>query len=57
MGERVHANSQGTAPHSYTLESAYGSVKPSTHPEDFEQVIQRAKDEKVEMTVRKLAEN
>ena len=57
MIKRVQTNSQGTTPLPYSLESAYGSVKPSTHPEDIEQVIQRAKDEKVEMTVRKLAEN
>ena len=57
MTEKEQTNSQGTAPRPYSLESAYGSVKPSAHPEDFEQVTQLAKDEKVEMTVRKMAEN
>ena len=57
MTAKEQTNSQGTAPRPYSLESAFGSVKPSAHPEDFEQVTQLAKDEKVEMTVRKMAEN
>ena len=40
----------------FTLESAYGSVKPSRRPEDFEELIRIAKDEKAEDTVRKLRE-
>ena len=40
----------------FTLESAYGSVKPSRKPEDFEELIRIAKDEKAEDTVRKLRE-
>ncbi len=41
---------------SFTLESTYGSVRPSTRPEDFEELIRIAKDEKVERSPRKLME-
>ncbi|MCY4652453.1 MAG: type II toxin-antitoxin system PrlF family antitoxin [Dehalococcoidia bacterium] len=39
---------------SFSLESAYGSVKPSTTPEDFEEISRNAKDAKVEDTLREL---
>jgi AbrB family looped-hinge helix DNA binding protein len=39
----------------YTLESAYGSVRPIGEPEDFEAQSQEAKDEHAAKTVRKLA--
>ena len=45
------------APASFTLESAYGSVKPSKKPEDFEEISRAAKDEKAERTVRELSES
>lgn len=41
-------------PASLTLESAYGSVKPSQRPEVFKQVSRVARDDKAERTVRKL---
>ena len=31
-----------------TLESAFGSVAPSSRPEDFEAITRRAKDDKAE---------
>ena len=36
------------APVSFALESAYGSVKPSRKPEDFDEVSQIAKSSKAE---------
>ena len=39
---------------SFTLESAYGSVKPSQRPEEFEEISQVAKEAKAEKTLRKL---
>jgi len=41
-------------PDSYTLESAYGSVTPSATPEDFDKIVDAAKDGKAEDTVREL---
>ena len=43
------------APASYSLESVYGSVKPSRKPEDFEQVSRVAKEAKAEKTARELS--
>ena len=40
----------------FTLESAYGSVQPSAHPEDLDQLVRDAKDAKAERTVRELRE-
>ena len=42
---------------SFSLESAYGSVKPSTSPEDFDEVSRSAKDAKAEDTARALSES
>ncbi len=42
---------------SFTLESAYGSVKPSTSPEDFDEVSRSAKDAKAEDTALELSES
>ena len=42
---------------SFSLESAYGSVKPSTSPEDFDEVFRNAKDAKAEDTARELSES
>ena len=42
------------APAEFTLETAYGSLKPKTCPEDFEGVTREVKDEHVERTIRKL---
>ena len=41
---------------SFSLESAYGSVKPVAEPVDLEQAIEDARDDKAERTVRELAE-
>ena len=42
------------APAAFSLESAFGSVKPSKSPEDFDEVSRLAKEAKVEKTVREL---
>jgi AbrB family looped-hinge helix DNA binding protein len=39
---------------SFTLETAFGSVRPSRKPEDFEEVAQAAKEAKAEKTAREL---
>lgn len=36
------------APASFSLESAYGSVKPSREPEDFDEISRIAKESKAE---------
>lgn len=41
-------------PVSLSLESAYGSVKASKRPEDFDEVSRTAKDAKAEQTAREL---
>ena len=38
----------------FTLESAYGSVRPSARPEDFDQLSRDAKDEKAMATAQEL---
>lgn len=38
----------------FTLESAFGSVRPSRRPEDFEEVSRLAKEDKAERAARKL---
>ena len=38
----------------FSLESAFGSVRPSARPEDLEQLARDAKDEKAVATVREL---
>ena len=35
----------------FSLESAYGSVKPSSTPEDFDEISRNAKDAKIEDTL------
>ena len=40
--------------HSFSLESAYGSVKPSQCPEDFKEISRIAKEDKAEQTAREL---
>ena len=42
------------APASFTLESAYGSVQPSSRLEDFEAISRIAKDDKAEATTLEL---
>lgn len=44
-------------PARFTLESAYGSVKPSQRPEDFEALIREAKEARAEKTLRELAQS
>ena len=39
-----------------SLEAAYGSVKPTEKPEDWDEVSRIAKDEKAARTVRELSE-
>jgi antitoxin PrlF len=41
-------------PVEFTLESAYGSVEPMAHPEDFEALTTRAKEERAKRAVAKL---
>ncbi|MCY4391229.1 MAG: type II toxin-antitoxin system PrlF family antitoxin [Chloroflexi bacterium] len=41
---------------SFSLESAFGSVKASAHPEAFGQIERDAKDAKAEATVREMRE-
>ena len=43
------------APASFSLESVYGSVKPSKKPEDFDELSRTAKDAKAEKTARELS--
>lgn len=43
------------APAAFTLESAYGSVKPVGGPVDWESVSRAARDAKAEETVRELS--
>jgi antitoxin PrlF len=38
-------------PAAFTLESAYGSVTPRSHPEDFNAIIRSAKEEKAKQTI------
>ena len=38
----------------FSLESAYGSVKPSNNPEDFGAISRKVKDAKAEETAREL---
>ena len=42
-------------PAPFSLESVYGSVKPSKKPEDFDEVSRTAKDAKAEKTARELS--
>ncbi len=46
----------GLAAASFSLESVYGSVKPSKSPEDFDEVARSARDAKAEETARELWE-
>ena len=39
----------------FTLESAFGSVKPSQRPEDFDEISRNAKDGKAEQTMREMS--
>ena len=39
-----------------TLESAYGSVKASSKPEDWDEIARNAKDDKAARTARELSE-
>lgn len=41
---------------SFSLDSAYGSVRPSSNPEDFDEVSRNAKEAKAEQTARELDE-
>lgn len=50
----IEGNEVRLAPVSFTLESAYGSVKPSKRPEDFGDISRTAKEAKAEKTIGKL---
>lgn len=52
----IEGNEVRLVPASFNLESAYGSVKPSQRPENFEELSQAAKDAKAEETLRKLCQ-
>jgi AbrB family looped-hinge helix DNA binding protein len=54
IGFAIEDGAVRLAPASFTLDSAFGSVKPSRKPEDFEELSKAAKEHKVEETVRKL---
>ena len=43
-------------PVAYSLESAYGSVRPSRKPEDFDELSRVARDAKAEQTLQKMRE-
>ena len=43
-------------PVAYSLESAYGSVKPSRRPEDFDALSRVARDARAEQTLQKMSE-
>ncbi len=43
-------------PVAYSLESAYGSVKPSRKPEDFDELSRVARDARAEQTLQKMSE-
>ena len=43
-------------PVAYSLESAYGSVKPSRKPEDFDELSRLARDARAEQTLHKMSE-
>jgi AbrB family looped-hinge helix DNA binding protein len=51
---RVENGAVRLAPERHTLESVAGSVGPPTATEDLEQIIEDAKEERAERTVRKL---
>lgn len=57
-GDKVAFQIEGTevrlAPAAMTLESAYGSVKPVAHPEDFARIEEAAKEEHVARTLAKM---
>ena len=42
------------APAKFTLETAYGSIKPTKRPEDFEEVARKAKEEHVKKAISEL---
>jgi len=43
-------------PARYTLETAYGSVKPLHRPEDFDRMSREAREEHADETIRKMRE-
>ena len=50
----TQTNEVHLAPASFTLESAYGSVKPSRRPENFKGIARAAKEEKADQTLKEL---
>lgn len=51
---RIEGDQVTLTPARFSLETAYGSVKPRQKPEDFVEVARQAKEEHVERTLRKL---
>ncbi|TAK30928.1 MAG: AbrB/MazE/SpoVT family DNA-binding domain-containing protein [Chloroflexota bacterium] len=41
-------------PAKFTLETAFGSVRPKSHPEDIEAIADAAKEEHVEQVIKKM---
>ena len=52
QGNRTTKQDKG----SFDLDSAYGSVKGSRSPEDWDEITRRAKDAKADKTARELRE-
>jgi AbrB family looped-hinge helix DNA binding protein len=50
----IDNNQVRLVPAKFTLESAYGSVKPLRRPEDFKEILRAAKEEHVKKTVPKM---
>jgi antitoxin PrlF len=50
----IENNQVRLQPVEFTLASAYGSVEPTSHPEDFETVTSKAKEERAKRAIAKL---
>ncbi|MGH2617682.1 MAG: AbrB/MazE/SpoVT family DNA-binding domain-containing protein [Thermomicrobiales bacterium] len=54
---RVDGSAVRLMPVEFTLEETFGSVTPIQRPEDFAELSRAAKEEKVERTLRELAQS
>ena len=50
---RIEGSSVTLAPAPFDLESAYGSVKPLHHPEDFEEISRIAREDNIARATKK----
>jgi AbrB family looped-hinge helix DNA binding protein len=50
----VHGDQISLSQAKFTLESAFGSVRPSNRPEDFREISRQVKEDKAERTARRL---